>query len=112
MFWIYGGGYTSGANLDPTFDAGNIVSKGDVVLFAINYRLAAFGFLALNDGITNGNYGIGDTINALDWFGKIFRTSVVILTVLPFWGRALELQVSGHCLRHQKRRESSRPQFQ
>jgi len=70
MFWIYGGGYTSGANLDPTFDAGNIVSRGDVVFVAINYRLAAFGFLALNDGVTNCNYGIGDAINALDWVRK------------------------------------------
>jgi carboxylesterase type B len=67
MLWIYGGGYTSGASNDPTFDGGNIASRGDVVLVAINYRLAAFGFLALRDGVTNGNYGIADAINALDW---------------------------------------------
>lgn len=67
MFWIYGGGYTSGASNDPTFDGGNIASRGDVVLVTINYRLGAFGFLALDDGVTNGNYGLADAINALDW---------------------------------------------
>ena len=67
MFWIYGGGFASGAGNDPTFDGGNIASRGDVVLVTINYRLGAFGFLALNDGVTRGNYGIADTINALDW---------------------------------------------
>lgn len=33
----------------------------------INYRLTTLGFLALDDGITNGNYGLADQINALDW---------------------------------------------
>ncbi|TVY89163.1 Bile salt-activated lipase [Lachnellula willkommii] len=67
MFWIYGGGFATGAGNDPTFDGGNIASRGDVVLVTINYRLGAFGFLALNDGVTKGNYGIADAINALDW---------------------------------------------
>lgn len=70
MFWIYGGGYTSGASNDPTFDGGSIASRGDVVMVAINYRLAAFGFLALKDGVTNGNYGLADVINALEWVQK------------------------------------------
>jgi carboxylesterase type B len=67
MLWIHGGGYTSGTANDPTFDGGNIASRGDVVLVACNYRLGALGFLALNDGVTMGNYGLGDAINALDW---------------------------------------------
>lgn len=36
----------------------------------INYRLTTLGFLALNDGITNGNFGLADQINALDWIRK------------------------------------------
>jgi carboxylesterase type B len=67
MLWIHGGGYTSGTANDPTFDGGNIASRGDVVMVACNYRLGALGFLALDDGVTKGNYGLGDAINALDW---------------------------------------------
>ncbi|KAJ9154756.1 Carboxylic ester hydrolase [Pleurostoma richardsiae] len=67
MFWIHGGAFTGGTGSDPTFDGGNIVSRGDVVLVAINYRLTTLGFLALKDGVTNGNFGLADQINALDW---------------------------------------------
>ena len=67
MFWIHGGAFTGGTGADSTFDGGNIVSRGDVVLVAINYRLTTLGFLALDDGVTNGNFGLADQINALDW---------------------------------------------
>ena len=67
MFWIHGGAFTSGTANDPTFDGGNIASRGDVVMVAVNYRLSTLGFLALDDGVTNGNYGLADQINALDW---------------------------------------------
>lgn len=67
MFWIHGGAFTGGTANDNTFDGGNIVSRGDVVLVAINYRLTTLGFLALDDGVTNGNFGLADQINALDW---------------------------------------------
>ncbi|KAG9234531.1 cholinesterase [Amylocarpus encephaloides] len=67
MLWIHGGGYTGGTANDPTFDGGNMASRGDVVMVACNYRLGVMGFLALDDGVTKGNYGLGDAINALDW---------------------------------------------
>ncbi|KAI1337507.1 Alpha/Beta hydrolase protein [Xylariaceae sp. FL0016] len=70
MFWIHGGAFTGGTANDVSFDGGNLASRGDVVVVAINYRLANLGFLALNDGITNGNYGLADQINALDWVRK------------------------------------------
>ncbi|KAM7185015.1 Alpha/Beta hydrolase fold [Naviculisporaceae sp. PSN 640] len=65
--WIHGGAFTGGTANDATFDGGNIVSRGDMVLVAINYRLSTLGFLALKDGVTNGNYGLADQITALDW---------------------------------------------
>ncbi|KAK3379349.1 Alpha/Beta hydrolase protein [Lasiosphaeria ovina] len=65
--WIHGGAFTGGTANDETFDGGNIVSRGDMVLVAINYRLATLGFLALKDGATNGNFGLADQITALDW---------------------------------------------
>lgn len=67
MFYIYGGGYLTGSGGDPTFDGGNLASRGDVVVVTFNYRLGALGFLALDDGVTNGNFGFADQILALDW---------------------------------------------
>ncbi|KAF7719870.1 Carboxylic ester hydrolase [Penicillium ucsense] len=67
MFWIHGGAFTGGSGSDPVFDGGNLASRGDVVVVTINYRLGTLGFLALDDGTTNGNYGLADQITALDW---------------------------------------------
>ncbi|KAI0118712.1 cholinesterase [Nemania sp. FL0031] len=70
MFWIHGGAFTSGTANDKDFDGGNLASRSDVVVVAINYRLGTFGFLALQDGVTNGNFGLADQITALDWVRK------------------------------------------
>lgn len=67
MFWIHGGAFISGSGSDNTFDGGSVASRGDVVLVTINYRLSTLGFLALNDDVTNGNFGLADQITALDW---------------------------------------------
>ncbi|KUM64196.1 hypothetical protein ACN42_g2899 [Penicillium freii] len=67
MLWIHGGAFTSGTGSDPTFDGGNLASRGDVVVVTINYRLGTLGFLALDDGKTNGNYGLADQTTALEW---------------------------------------------
>lgn len=67
MFWIHGGAFFSGMGSDPTFDGGNLASRGDVVVATINYRLGTLGFLALDDGETNGNYGLADQFTALEW---------------------------------------------
>ncbi|KAI1121563.1 cholinesterase [Nemania abortiva] len=73
MFWIHGGAFTSGTANDKDFDGGNLASRSDVVVVAINYRLGTFGFLALKDGVTNGNFGLADQITALDWVRKNIR---------------------------------------
>ncbi|KAH6654745.1 Alpha/Beta hydrolase protein [Truncatella angustata] len=70
MIWIHGGAFTGGTGNDPTADGGNLASRGDVVVVDINYRLTTLGFLALNDGKTNGNFGLADQVNALDWVEK------------------------------------------
>jgi len=67
LFWIHGGGFTGGQGSDGIFDGGNMASRSDVVVVTINYRLGPLGFLALNDNVTNGNYGIADQITALQW---------------------------------------------
>ncbi|KAJ3039044.1 hypothetical protein HDV00_012671 [Rhizophlyctis rosea] len=63
-FWIHGGGFEGGKGSD--FDGGELASREDVVTVNFNYRLGAYGFMAV-PGILKGNYGIGDQINALDW---------------------------------------------
>lgn len=73
MFWIHGGAFTSGTGSDPTFDGGNLASRGDVVVVTINYRLGTLGFLALDDGTTRGNYGLADQITALEWVRRNIR---------------------------------------
>lgn len=67
MFWIHGGAFTSGTGNDPTSDNASLASRDDVVMVAINYRLRNEGFLALDEGVTEGNYGFADQINALEW---------------------------------------------
>ncbi|KAG8879246.1 hypothetical protein FRB97_001830 [Tulasnella sp. 331] len=67
LLWIHGGGLTSGSGSDPTFDGGNIASRGDVVVVTINYRLATFGWLALPNTTITGNYGLSDQITAIEW---------------------------------------------
>ncbi|KAI0073619.1 carboxylesterase from carbohydrate esterase [Panus rudis PR-1116 ss-1] len=67
MFWIHGGAFTGGEGSDSLFDGGNYASRGEIVTVTINYRLSTLGFLALEDGVTNGNFGLADQITALDW---------------------------------------------
>ncbi|KAF9063200.1 Alpha/Beta hydrolase protein [Rhodocollybia butyracea] len=67
LFWIHGGGNTSGTGNDATFDGGPLVTRGDVVLVTINHRLDIFGFLGLNDSSIPGNYAMADKIAALQW---------------------------------------------
>ncbi|GKT53789.1 alpha/beta hydrolase [Colletotrichum tofieldiae] len=73
MFWIHGGALTGGFGSDPLFDGGNLASRGDVVVVTINYRLGTLGYLALDDGETNGNFGLADQILALDWVREHIR---------------------------------------
>ena len=42
MFWIHGGGNTSG--LKDLYDFSKVASKHDVIVVRINYRLGPFGW--------------------------------------------------------------------
>ena len=72
MFWIHGGGFTSGSGKALVFDGEELAKKG-VVLVTINYRVGIFGFFA-HPELTqesgrqaSGNYGLMDMIAALEW---------------------------------------------
>lgn len=68
MFWIHGGGLTSGAGSD--YDPTPLVDQG-VIVVTINYRLGYLGFFAQTaidaEGHENGNYGLMDQQFAMSW---------------------------------------------
>ena len=75
MFWIHGGGNTSG--LKDLYDFDKMVRKHQVVVVRINYRLGPFGWFThpaiqdLQEDIDkSSNFGTLDIIAALDWVQK------------------------------------------
>ena len=72
MFWILGGGNTSG--LKDLYDFTKVVAKHDVIVVRINYRLGPFGWFthpAIQDFQSgedkSSNFGTLDIIMALTW---------------------------------------------
>lgn len=72
MFWIYGGGFTTGSTSEPRQDGAHLSTKG-VVAVSFNYRLGIFGFFvngelaAESAHHASGNYGLLDAVAALQW---------------------------------------------
>jgi len=71
MVWIHGGAFVLGAGSHGVYDGTSLAQAGAVVV-TINYRLGAFGFLALgllSEGKVPGTgaEGVADQILALDW---------------------------------------------
>ncbi|MTB53748.1 carboxylesterase/lipase family protein [Lewinella sp. W8] len=72
MFWIHGGGFTSGSSQElPSYDGENLARSGDVVVVSINHRLNVLGFLDLSEYgeqyATSANNSILDIQLALEW---------------------------------------------
>ena len=72
MFWIHGGGNTSG--LKDIYDFSKMVRKHNVIVVSINYRLGPFGWFThpsiqnlQNDEDKSSNFGTLDIIAALKW---------------------------------------------
>ncbi len=72
MVWLYGGSFVSGSGSDPRCDGESFARKG-VVLVTINYRIGVLGFMAHPElsaesrHASSGNYGLLDTLAALQW---------------------------------------------
>jgi carboxylesterase type B len=72
MVWLYGGSFVSGSGSDPRCDGESFARKG-VVLVTINYRIGVLGFMAHPQlsaeapKASSGNYGLLDTLAALQW---------------------------------------------
>jgi para-nitrobenzyl esterase len=72
MFWVHGGGFTSGSGSSAVYDGVNLATRGDVVVVTINHRLNVFGYLHLGDLMgkeyaASGNVGQLDVFAALGW---------------------------------------------
>ena len=72
MFWIHGGGNTSGYK--DIYDFSKMARKHDVIVVRVNYRLGPFGWFyhpsiqGLQSGIDKtSNFGTLDIISALEW---------------------------------------------
>lgn len=76
-FYIHGGAFMGGTGHEVEFRTGAYGKKG-VILVTINYRLGLLGFLAHpwladEDPVACGNYGILDQIAALKWVQENIR---------------------------------------
>jgi len=71
MFWIHGGGFSTGSGASPWYDGTNVAKKQDVVVVTINHRLNVFGYCHLGAFspryADSANCGTLDCIAALAW---------------------------------------------
>lgn len=66
MFYIHGGGFTTGTG-SPDFYGPEYFLDHDVVLVAGNYRLGTLGFISLDNPELPGNNGLKDQLLMLQW---------------------------------------------
>ncbi|CAH1784832.1 unnamed protein product [Owenia fusiformis] len=71
MFWIHGGGFTTGSG--HVYNGTALSALNDVVVVSINYRLSYLGFLSTGDKLLPGNMGLKDQVEALKWVKQNIR---------------------------------------
>jgi len=66
LFWIHGGGFSSGSGGWDWYDGGLLAARHDIVVVTMNYRLGPFGYLYRPE-IGADNLGARDQRAALEW---------------------------------------------
>ncbi|XP_054161583.1 cholinesterase 1-like [Oppia nitens] len=66
MFWIHGGGLTSGSIFAKIYNGSALAAQG-VVVVSVNYRLGQFGFMYGASDEAPGNVGLYDQLLGLKW---------------------------------------------
>lgn len=79
IFWIHGGGYSSGSSIELSYYNGyNLAASGECVFVSVNHRLNVLGYLDLSaygeEYKYTGNLGQFDMIAALEWVQENIRT--------------------------------------
>lgn len=76
LYWIYGGGFTSGGSSVPLYDGTALAERG-IVVVSVNYRVGIYGFLAhpelTREAGSSGNYALLDQIAGLQWVRRNIR---------------------------------------
>jgi len=70
LVWLHGGAFLKGAGSQALYDGATLARRGDVVVVTANYRLGAFGFLAIDDDRFTANAGVLDQVAVLDWVAE------------------------------------------
>jgi len=75
LFWMHGGGFTSGSSQElPAYDGENLARLGDVVVVSVNHRLNVLGFLDLSAYGEKYKYSANNSMldlrMALEWVNK------------------------------------------
>lgn len=68
MFFIHGGGFTTGGSF--LYRSEVLASVGNVIIVVINYRLGLLGFMNIGDERARGNFGLWDQRLALQWVNQ------------------------------------------
>jgi carboxylesterase type B len=66
MVWIYGGAFVGGSSAMSMTDGSSLAKNQDVIVVAINYRLAILGFPGA-PGLADQNLGLLDQRAAVEW---------------------------------------------
>ncbi len=89
LYWIYGGGFTSGGTSLPLYDGSALAARG-IIVVSVNYRVGIYGFLAhpelTKEAGTSGNYGLLDQIAGLQWVQR---------NIGAFWGDPGRVTIMG-----------------
>ena len=101
VVWLHGGAWQSGGGALDWYDGARLAALGDVVVVAVNYRLAALGWLH-QPGQT-ANVGLLDQECAIDWVldhiqdlgGDPARVTPVSYTHLDVYKRQLQKEALG-----------------
>jgi para-nitrobenzyl esterase len=84
VVWLHGGAWQSGGGAIDWYDGTQMAQRGDIVVVAVNYRLAALGWLYLPG--EGGNLGLLDQEAAIAW---------VIDNIASFGGDPTQITVMG-----------------
>jgi len=65
MFWVYGGAFLIGAT--DMYPGEELAVNGKVIVVSVSYRVGVVGFLSTGNRAAEGNWGLWDQVEGLQW---------------------------------------------